>query len=131
MSERQARIMATVIVELPTASYEQLTQRAAASGKSPEALSREILEAALGANGARPAGGVETPAPDPPAVPSDGGPPSLREILQAEGLLSELSPELRSLIIPGVTLEQVHEIFKDTGGPSLSDIIIEQRGPKD
>ena len=41
--------MTRIVVELPAELYEQLQQRAQAAGKSPEALSREILEAALGA----------------------------------------------------------------------------------
>jgi plasmid stability protein len=44
--------MATLIVELPAETYEQLKQRAVTAGKSPEALSRELLETALGENGA-------------------------------------------------------------------------------
>jgi hypothetical protein len=50
-------------------------------------------------------------------------------MLKAAGLVSELSPELRSLIIPGATLEAVHEIFKNTDGPSLSDIM-SSAGPR-
>lgn len=134
--------MARIVIELPTASYEQLQQRARAAGTSPEALSRELLEAALGASTPPEAiGDVEsatltlsTDAGRTPVVPAGEKPTeplSAREALQAAGLHSELSPELRKLIIPGVTLEDVHEIFRNTEGPSLSDIIIEQRGPKD
>ena len=120
--------MARVIVELPAEIYAQLQQRAAAAGKSPEALSREILETALGGDAARTPAAPEatTQATSPPT----GEPPTAREILKAAGHLVELSPELRSLIIPGVTLEEVQEALTRAGGPSLSDIIIEQRGPK-
>jgi plasmid stability protein len=122
--------MATVIVELPAESYEQLTQRAAAAGKTPEALSRDILEAALVASAPAATATAEAPDTPPPATEPAGEPPTAREILKAAGHLVELSPELRSLIIPGVTLEEVQEALTRAGGPSLSDIIIEQRGPK-
>ena len=53
------------------------------------------------------------------------------DYLADAGHLMELSPALQKLIIPAVTLEDVHEIFRTTEGPSLTDIILEQRGPKD
>jgi hypothetical protein len=46
------------------------------------------------------------------------------------GLLSSLSEELRKKIIPGVTLEEVRAALDAAGGPSLSEIIDEQRGRK-
>ena len=41
-----------------------------------------------------------------------------------------LSPTLRGKIIPGVTLDEVRTILAHTAGPSLCDIIQEQRGAK-
>src|SRR5690348_9577173 len=98
--------MARIVIELPTASYEQLQQRAEAAGTSPEALSRALLEAALGASGAPAANGETESAPlassererQAPAAPTGdqpAEPPSAREILKAAGHLVELSPEMR------------------------------------
>ena len=53
-----------------------------------------------------------------------------REILRDAGLLYEMSPELPARIIPGVTLEEVQASLARAGGPSLSEIKAEQRGPK-
>jgi plasmid stability protein len=122
--------MARVTVELPTESYQLLKRCAAAAGKSPEALSREILETALGASGPSAPATSDASATAPPTSREPGRPLSAREVLQAAGHLVELSPEMRRRIIPGVTLEEVQEALSRAGGPSLSDIIIEQRGPK-
>jgi hypothetical protein len=122
--------MAIVSVDLPADSYEQLQRRAQAAGKSPEALSRELLEAALVETGAPQTTRAEPCAPAWPAGHPDGELPSVRDVLRAAGHLAELDEDMRSLIIPGVTLEEVHEIFRTTDGPSLTDIILEQRGPK-
>lgn len=54
----------------------------------------------------------------------------VRESLQSAGLLRTLSPHLQQKIIPGVTLEQVRESLRKAGGKPLSEIIIEQRGPR-
>jgi plasmid stability protein len=127
--------MAKIVVELSPAIYQQLRQRAQEAGKSPEALSRELLGAALQSQPARDVG--KPPAalsPEPPErtqVPEAPPVRSAREILRQSGMLSELSPYLQSKIIPGVTLEEVQEALTQAGGPPLSDIIIEQRGPKE
>ncbi len=127
--------MPTLTINLRPTTFERLRQRADEAGTSPEALSGELLEAALGA-------GLP---PTPEALDEGGGDfahasghkpaatprKSTREILREAGHLTELSPYLRSLIIPGVTLEEVHAIMAKGGGPPLSEIIIEQRGPKD
>jgi hypothetical protein len=103
-------IMAILTINLSPTAYEQLQKRARAVGKPPEVLSRELLEEALQ---------IELPAE-----------PSARDLLQAAGLLRPLSPTLRSKITPGVTLEEVRAILGKAGGPSLSEIILDQRGPK-
>jgi hypothetical protein len=103
--------METIVVELPSAAYERLRQHAENVGKTPADLSRELLVAALDA--------------PPPARKTT------REILQAAGLLSSLSPALRQKIVPAVTLEEVRTALSRAGGPSLSEIIITQRGPRE
>jgi hypothetical protein len=101
----------TIVVSLPSAAYERLRQRAEKVGQTPADLSRELLVAAL-----------ELPAPPQKTT---------REILQAAGLLSSLSPALREKIVPEVTLDEVRTALSRAGGPSLSEIIITQRGPKE
>jgi hypothetical protein len=121
--------MATVLVELSPAVYERLQRRAAQAGKSPEQLSQELLEGALVA-GARP---PAQPPSEPTASAEPSTPPlsrTTREILEAAGHLRPLGPTLERLIIPGVTLEEVQDALSQAGGPSLSEIIDEQRGPK-
>jgi hypothetical protein len=101
----------TLTIELSPEAYDQLRRRAEEAGKAPEALSRELLEDALR---------DEQPPPK-----------SAREILEAAGMVRPLGPYLESKIIPGVTLEEVQRILTEAGGPSLSEIILEQRGPKE
>ena len=103
--------MDTIVVELPSAAYERLRRHAEKVGKTPADLSRELLVAAL-----------DAPAPARKAT---------QEILQAAGLLSSLSPALRQKINPDVTLEEVRTALSRAGGPSLSEIISTQRGPRE
>jgi len=56
---------------------------------------------------------------------------SVREALQSTGRLRELSPQLKQKIVPGATLEQVREALGRAAGMPLSEIVIEQRGPKE
>ncbi len=64
-----------------------------------------------------------------------GDPNSEREQIRAAlyeaGLLTELGPELKRFIAEGPipTLEEVQAIFERNPGKSLSEIVIEQRGP--
>jgi hypothetical protein len=76
-----------------------------------EVLSRELLETAL--------------KPQEVACPR-----TTRDVLQAAGRARPLSETLQSKIIPGVTLDEVRTILSHATGPSLSDIIQEQRGAK-
>ena len=57
-------------------------------------------------------------------------PKTVREYLEEAGMVVDLGDELRSLIIPGVTLEEVQQILADAAGPSLTEILDEHRGPK-
>jgi len=102
--------METLIVELSPRAYQALQERARKLGKPPQTLSREILEQAL---------------------QEEAQPPrTTREILQALGRLRPLGPDLRRRIIPGVTIEEVRRSLAKAQGPSLSEIVLEQRGPK-
>jgi hypothetical protein len=102
--------MTTLIIELPPGAYDQLRKRARQAGKPPEVLSQEILEEALQEN-----------------APFRK---SARDILQAVGRLRPLGTALRRKIIPGVTLEEVRASMVKTGGPSLSEIVLTQRGDR-
>lgn len=103
--------MHTIMVDLPPESYQRLVEQAHRLGQAPAALSRMLLEAALQAYEAAP-------------------PKMAREILEAAGRIRPLSDTLRRKIIPGVTLDEVRAILSQASGPSLSDIIQEQRGEK-
>ncbi len=52
------------------------------------------------------------------------------DILQTSGRVRPLGEALRRKIIPGVTLEEVRASLARTGGQPLSEIVLEQRGPK-
>jgi DNA-binding phage protein len=103
--------MPTMLLDIPTEIYEQLEAQARQAGTTPEALTRELLETALHAQ--------EKPQPQ-----------TAREVLQAAGGVRPLSDALRQQIIPGVTLDEVRKALSEAAGPTLSEIIQEQRGPK-
>lgn len=103
--------MNTITIDLSSETYKRLEEQARRTGQAPEVLGRELLELALHTE--------ETPRPR-----------TAREVLQAAGRIRPLSPTLRSKIIPGVTLDEVRTILAHAAGPSLSDLIQEQRGVK-
>jgi predicted DNA-binding protein len=103
-----------VILRLPARSHHCLEEWAQRVGKTPALLTQEIVEEALQAQTSSIA-----PASD-----------TARQILQAAGRIRSLSPALRHRIIPGVSLEEVQASLARAGGQSLSEIILEQRGPK-
>jgi predicted DNA-binding protein len=103
--------MSTIVIDIPPETYKRLEEQARRDGKAPEALTRELLETALQAR-------------------EEAQPKTAREILQASGRVRPLSETLRRKIIPGVTLDEVRIALTHAAGPSLSEIILEQRGPK-
>jgi predicted transcriptional regulator len=103
--------MNTLTIDLSPETYKRLEEQARRVGQTPEVLGRELLELALRAE--------EVPRPR-----------TAREILQAAGRTRPLSPALRNKIIPGVTLDEVRAILSHATGPSLGEIIDEQRGAK-
>lgn len=103
--------MNTITLDLPSETYKRLKEQAQKVGQTPEVLGRELLESALHSG---------------QVVP----PHTTRDVLHAAGRLRPLSDTLRNKIIPGVTLDEVRTILSRAGGPSLSDIIEEQRGVK-
>ena len=104
--------MRTLVLSLSERAYEQLKRRANQLGKPLEEVSEEIIEAAL------------------PAEESSS-PKTVRQILEEAGMLSSLSDTLRAMIVRrDIPLEEVRRTVDSWGGPSLSEIIDEQRGPR-
>jgi len=98
-------------IDLPTETRQRLETQARLQGKTINELTRELIESGLRSC-------------------AESKPQTTKEILQSMGLLSTLSEELRKKIIPDVTLEEVRATLDAAGGPSLSEIIDEQRGTK-
>jgi hypothetical protein len=114
--------MSTIVIDIPPTTYAHLVKKASESGKSPEALMFELVEATYGAT---------TDVQDvPPNGIALGQPKTARQILQAAGLVVPLSETLKSMIIPGVTLDEVQDILSNADGPSLTEILDQQRGSK-
>lgn len=63
-----------------------------------------------------------------PAPTSDRG--KARRVLRDAGLLIELSQELPELADSSVDPEEIRDAMARAGGKSLSEIVLEQRGPK-
>ncbi|MEA3346309.1 MAG: hypothetical protein U9Q78_08760 [Chloroflexota bacterium] len=105
--------MSTLAIELSLETYQRLQERARRVGKPPESLIQDLVEKALREE----------------RMEKELG-KSAREILQASGRVRPLSEALRRRIIPGVTLEEVRSALSRAGGPSLSELVLEQRGPK-
>ena len=103
--------MHTIVIDLSPETYKRLKEKAQNAGQAVEVLSRELLETALTS--------LEV-----------GRRQTARTVLRAAGRTRLLSDALRSKIIPGVTLHEVRAILSRAAGPSLSDLIEEQRGTK-
>jgi predicted DNA-binding protein len=103
--------MNTITIDIPPETYRRLEEQSRRAGKAPETFTRELLELALQAN-------------------EEIQPQTARAVLQAAGRVRLLSDNLRRKIIPGVTLDEVRTILSQAAGPTLSEIIQEQRGAK-
>lgn len=102
-------------LKLPPQVYRRLHEEADRLGKPPQVVAQEWL--------------IERLTPSPAAVSSDRE--RARQALRAAGLLTELGPNLHRLADPTVRLEDVRTALNRAGGKSLSEIILEQRGPKE
>ena len=103
--------MSTIVIDLSSEAYHQLKEQADRAGQAPETYTRQLVEATLQT---RTASQWRT----------------TRQVLEAAGRVRPLSEPLRRKIIPGVTLDEVRAVLNRAKGPSLSQIIAEQRGPK-
>ncbi len=106
--------METLTLELSPELYQKLKEEAGRTGQSAETLVAQWVAERL----------------SPLAVPSE------REraiaVLRDAGLLTELGPELKRLARESsATLEEVSAALSRPGSKPLSEIILEQRGPKD
>ena len=105
--------MATLTIDLPAELYDRLRVESERAGKPPEIIAREWLAERL----------------PPAAVGSERE--RVREALRAAGLLAELGPEMKKRAARSTaTLEEVSALLDRAGGRPLSEIVLEQRGPK-
>ena len=103
----------TLTIDLPSDLYERLRAEAQRLGRPVE----ELVEAWVAEH-------------LPPTPQSERE--RAREVLRAAGLLTELGPELKRLAAASTaTLDEVSAVLSRPGAKPLSDIILEQRGPKE
>jgi len=100
--------MTTLTLELPKDLLRFLQKRAVERGEELHEAALQILEGEL-------------------AAEAKSERERVTEALQAAGLIRPLSEELRQMIDPTVTHEEVEAAFARAGGKPLSEIIIEQR----
>jgi hypothetical protein len=107
--------MATLIMELPPEVYRRLHEEADRLGKPPQIVAQELLVEQLSTRAA--------------ASGDDRG--RVRQALEAARLLTELSPNLSELADPSVRLEDIQAALGRSGDRMLSEIVLEQRGPRE
>jgi len=107
--------MITLTLELPPEVYRRLHEEADRLGKPPQVVVQEWLIERL-----------SVPIP----VSGSGEREQARQALRAAGLLVAQPPRLRQRVAQKVRLEDVEAALARVGGKPLSDIVLEQRGPK-
>ena len=103
--------MDILTLELPKDLLALLQKRAVEKGEEPQRVVLEILQKELAPEAKRKRERV-------------------RQKLREAGRIRPLGDELRKMIIPDVKHEDVEGAFARAGGKPLSQIVIEQRGPK-
>lgn len=105
--------MTTLMIELPSDLYARLHSEAQQIGRPVEILVEEWLRERL------------------TSLLADGDRVRAREILRNAGLLTELGPALKQRAQQSTAnLEEIQAAFARAGGQPLSEIVLEQRGPK-
>ncbi len=105
--------MSALVIDLKPALRERLRAVAKQAGKREEELAAEWLDERL----------AEQPALNEQARGI--------EVLRQAGMLTELGPELKKRAARAhLTLDEVREIMARGEGMSLSELVLEQRGPK-
>jgi len=107
-------MMATLTLELPPEAYHRLHEEANRLGKPPQVVAQEWLIERLS---------VLIPV-------SDNAREAVRRALRAAGLLVERSARLQRYVDRQVRLEDVEASLARVGRKPLSEIVLEQRGPK-
>ncbi len=106
--------MTELTLELPPDAYRRLNEAASRLGKQPKTVAEEWLVERLTQSNATP----------------DNDRERARKALHDAGLLTQIGPNLRELADPTIPLEEVNAFLDPAGGKTLSEIILEQRGPK-
>lgn len=101
-----------VILHLPADLHRRLWWEANRTGKPASLIAQEWVTEHLA------------------AVPEMDERTRVLEVLRASGMLVELDPELKKRADPTISLEEVQAALDRAGGKPLSEIILEQRGPK-
>lgn len=104
--------MSQLTIDLRPDVLDRLRREATRTGKPVETVASELLNARL---------------------PTDLGDEraQAREVLRAAGLLAEPTQEMLAIAAQSTaTLEEVQAAFARVGGKPMSEIAIEQRGPK-
>jgi hypothetical protein len=112
----EVKNMETLTVELPTEVYQSLQKQAAEKGLKVETVAIEAIETWL----------LLPSEPERRRIKRE----RIRQKLQDAGLIRPLSDQLRKMIIPDVKHKDVEAAFARAEGKPLSQIVIEQRGPK-
>ncbi|PDV97935.1 hypothetical protein [Candidatus Chloroploca asiatica] len=104
--------MTTITLDLSPDTYQRLLVEAAQRGAPVEAVAAKLLAEQL-------------------ADVSLSERERATAVLRAAGLLTELSPEEKERAARSTaTLEEVQAALAQGGGPTLSELVLEQRGPK-
>jgi hypothetical protein len=103
--------MNTITLNVDPELYEQISAEAKARGQAMEDYSRELFESAFEKS-------------------RKSSKQTARELLEAAGMLRPFGDELRKLITSDVPLDEIVEEMSKAGGPSLGEILDQQRGPK-
>lgn len=107
--------MTTLTIDLPVDVYERLRAVATQEGKPLETLVQEWLMEKSAAPG------------QPPLTERE----RVRKALQEAGLLAQPSAEMLKLAQEQtLTLDEARAILDRAGGPPLSEVVLEMRGPK-
>jgi len=106
--------MTTLTLELPPEVYRRLHEEADRLGKPPQVVVQEWLIERLSV----------------PILAPESEREKARQALRATGLLVEQRPHLRRRVDQKVHLEDVEAALARVGGKPLSEIVLEQRGPK-
>lgn len=113
--------MNTLVIAVADSTLHNLEQQGQSAGKSSAQIAADLIEDVFGStvNGSHHYFGLDTEEPK-----------TIREYLQEAGLVVTMSDSLRRHIRYDVTLDEVVDILAEAGGPSLSEIVDTQRGPK-